>query len=315
MADRARVVFMGTSRFAIPALRALVEEGYEVREVVTQPDRLAGRTRHPTPPPVKQVARELGLPVWQPDSLRGQEAFDHLAALQPEVIVVAAYGEILRRAILALPPKGCLNLHASLLPRHRGPAPVPATILAGDTVTGVTLIQMDEGVDTGPIVAQREIPLTGQERQDELLERLAQLAASLLCETLPAWLAGRIVPRPQDEALATYCCMLRKVDGEIDWHRPAWYIERMTRAFHPWPGAYTFLGGRMLRILRASVLAETRNAPPGTVLVEGDLLVVTTGEGMLRLDELQLEGKRALPASEFLRGQRGIHGKRLGRTP
>ena len=313
MVQGTRVVFMGTSGFAAPALRALTEEGYRVVEVVTQPDRPSGRERRPVPSPIKQLALELGLPLWQPEHLHGPQAVEHLRRLQPDVVVVAAYGEILRRPVLSLPPKGCLNLHASLLPRHRGPAPVAATILAGDPVTGVTLIRMDEGIDTGPILAQREVPLTGRERQDELLGLLSEVAASLLREALPAWLAGQIVPRPQDESHATYCRMLRKEDGEIDWTRPAWYIERMTRAYHPWPGAYTFLRGQRLRILRALVLSEGQGRPPGTLVVEGHRLLVATGEGTLQVEELQLEGRRALPAGEFVRGQRGIDGARLGR--
>ncbi len=312
MAGQTRVVFMGTSSFAVPALRGLVQGGYDVVQVVTQPDRPAGRERRPMPSPVKVLAQELGLPIWQPEGLRTSEALDRLRRFEPDVIVVAAYGEILRRAVLSLPPRGCLNLHASLLPRHRGPAPVPATILAGDAVTGVTLMLMDEGIDTGPILAQKEMPLTGKERQDELLHRLAELGATLLCEALPAWLAGKIAPRPQDESQATYCRMLRKEDGRIDWSRPAWYIERMTRAYHPWPGAYTFLHGRLLRVLRASLAPQPLPGPPGHVRVEGQELLVATGEGTLRIDEVQLEGKRPLPAGDFVRGQRMLDGAVLG---
>ena len=306
-----RLVFMGSSSFSLPALRVLAEE-YEVAAVVTRPDRPAGRFRHLRPSPVKALALERGLPLWQPETLRTPEARERLQALSPQVIVVAAYGEILRTEVLDLPPYGCLNLHPSLLPRWRGPSPVAAAILAGDRETGVTVIRMDAGMDSGPILAQEALPLSGQERQGELSVRLAEMAADLLRRTLPAWLAGEIVPRPQEEERATYCRPLRKGDGQVDWTRPAVYIERMVRAYDPWPGTYTFLRGRRLYIWRATPLPETLPGPPGTIHLDGRRLLVATGEGCLSLEEVQGEGKRRLPIEEFLLGQRGLEGARLG---
>ncbi len=308
-----RIVYMGTPEVALPPLQALLGAGYEVVQVATRPDRPAGRSRRPQPSPVKVFCQEQGLPVWQPPTLRTAEAVGYLRALQPDLIVVTAFGQILPPSVLDLPPYGCLNLHFSLLPRHRGAAPVAAAILAGEAETGVTLMQMDAGLDTGPILAQEVVPLHGRERRGELSTHLAELAADLLRRTLPAWLAGEIFPRPQDESQATYSRILRKEDGRVDWSRPAAYVERMVRAYDPWPGTHTLLHGRRLRLWQASVFpSPPRPAPPGTVLLEKDALLVVTGEGLLRLEEVQLEGKRRLDAATFLRGQRDLAGVRLG---
>jgi len=304
-----RVLYMGTPTFAVPPLQALLEEGYDVAAVVTQPDRPAGRSRAPHPSPVKELAREHNLSVWQPERLRG-EAVAQIRALAPDVVVVAAYGEILRPEVLALPAHGCLNLHASLLPRHRGASPIVAALLAGDAATGITLMQMDAGMDTGAILAQEALPLSGHERQGELTARLAQVAAELLRRALPGWLAGQIMPRPQDEARASYCGVLQREDGRIDWTRPAAHIERMTRAYDPWPGAYTWLHGRRLHIWQAAVTAASP-APPGTISIQGRQIVVGTGAGGLALAEVQFEGKRRMSADEFARGQRALEGARL----
>lgn len=303
-----RVVFMGSSSFSIPALRVLLEEGYEIAAVVTAPDRPAGRSLHLRPGPVKAFALENHLSLWQPETLRAPEAWERLQALSPQVVVVAAYGEILRPEVLSLPPCGCLNIHPSLLPRWRGPSPVAATILAGDLETGVTLIRMEAGMDSGPILAQEVLPLSGRERQGELSTRLAEMGAELLRRTLPAWLAGEITPQPQEESRATYCRPLRKEDGRVDWTRPAAHIERMVRAYDPWPGTYTFLHGRRLHIWRAAVRPDTLPGPPGTVYLDGWQMLVATGEGSLFLEEVQWEGKRRLPIREFLLGRRGLEG-------
>lgn len=309
----ARVVFMGTPAFALPPLRALVEDGHDIVAVVTQPDRPAGRGGRMQPSAVKAWAQQQGLAVWQPERLRGA-VVEQLRTLQPEVIVVAAYGEILRPEVLSIPPRGCLNIHASLLPRWRGASPVAAAILAGDDKTGATLMQMDAGMDTGPILAQESLPLQGHERCGELSARLAEMGAALLRRVLPEYLAGKVAPQPQDDSQATYCAVLRKEDGRVDWTRPAAYIERMVRAYDPWPGAYTFLRGRRLRLWRATVLPETPSQPPGTILVRDRQLLVTTGEGLLALEEVQLEGRRRVSADEFLRGQTGLAGTILS-TP
>ncbi len=307
-----RVVYMGTPAYAVPPLRELCQGDYETVLVVTPPDRPTGRSSRPRPSAVKAFALEHGLPIWQPDNLRSTEAVARLRTLAPEVIVVAAYGEILRPAVLEIPPHGCLNLHASLLPRHRGAAPVVSTILAGDAQAGVTLMLMDAGMDSGPILAQQTLPLTGEERQGGLTGRLSEVGAALLLHTLPGWLTGEIRPQPQDESKATYCSPLRKEDGEINWSQPASYIERMTRAYDPWPGAYTYLRGKRLRVWQASALAVHTPLSPGTASVQDNDLLVGTGEGPLRLEKVQLEGRRPLSAAQFLLGQRDIDGAQLG---
>jgi methionyl-tRNA formyltransferase len=308
----ARVVFMGTPEFAVPALEALAD-AHRVVGVVTQPDRPAGRGRRLTPSPVKQVALERGLPLSQPQSLRTPEAVAQVAAWEPEVTVVAAFGQILRQDVLDLPPHGCLNVHASLLPRWRGAAPVPAAILAGDEVTGVTIMRMDAGLDTGPILAQREEPIRPDDTRATLEQRLARLGAALLVETMPPYLAGDLVPQPQPEEGVTYAGQLRKQDGQLDWAIPAVELDRRVRAFHPWPGAFTTWGGRRLKVLRAAPLPGWRgDAPPGTVFALADGTAVATGEGALRLEEVQLAGQRRMAISTFLCGQRECVGGRLG---
>ncbi len=307
-----RTVFMGTPAFAVPTLRALAER-YDVSLVVTQPDRPAGRGRTVVESPVKVAARELGLPLFQPDSLRSAEAVARLQAAQPEAIVVAAYGEILRQNVLSLPPHGCVNVHASLLPRHRGAGPIAAAILAGDEVTGVTIMLMDQGMDTGPVLAQAEERIQACDTTGSLTGRLAELGARLLADTLPRWLGGQIAPQPQDSSQATFAPRLAKEDGLIDWSDPAAAIWRQVRAFEPWPGAFTYWQGRRLRITRAEPLPSWCGAEePGTVLEERFGAAVATGEGALRLLELQVEGKRCVDCACFLLGQRGFVGSVLG---
>ena len=308
----ARIVFMGTPEFAVPVLKALADV-YQVVGVVTQPDQPAGRGQRLTPPPVKQVAVERGLPLSQPQSLRTPEALAQLATWRPQVIVVAACGYILPQAVLDLPSHGCFNVHPSLLPRWRGAAPVPAAILAGDKVTGVTIMQMGTGVDTGPILAQREEPIRPNDTGVTLGERLARLGAEVLMETLPVYLAGELHPRPQPEEGVTYARQLCKEDGQLDWSRPAAELDRRVRAFTPWPGAFTTWRGRSLKVLRVAPLPHWRgDAPPGTVVAPAGGTAVATGEGVLRLEEVQLAGKRPMSIGDFLRGQRDFAGSRLG---
>ncbi len=304
---------MGTPDFAVPVLTALAET-YQVIGVVTQPDRPSGRGRRPAPSPVKQVALERGLPLAQPQSLRTPEAMVQLATWKPDVIVVAAFGQILRQDVLDLPTYGCLNVHASLLPRWRGAAPISAAILAGDEVTGVTIMQMDAGLDTGPILAQREEPIRPNDTQAALEKRLARLGAALLVETLPAYLTGDLPPRPQSEEGTTYARRLRKEDGRLDWSRPAVELGRQVRAFNPWPGAFTTWRGRRFNVLYAAPLPTWQgDTPPGTVIaLADDGVAVATGEGALRLEEVQLAGKRRMDISAFLCGQRDCVGSRLG---
>ena len=299
---------MGTPQFAVPSLLALCDV-HEVAGVVTQPDRPAGRGRNVAYSPVKEAALAHGIPVWQPRSLRAPEAQEPIAAWRPEIIVVAAFGQILPPAVLALPPHGCLNVHASLLPRYRGASPIPAAILAGDETTGVTLMRMDEGMDTGPIVAQAELPLCPDDTTGSLTAALAELGACLLTGLLPDWLAGEMAEQPQDASLATYCRPLKKEDGWLDWSGSSAQLDRQVRACHPWPGAHTTWRGQMLKVLRTHPRPEWSGAgEPGRVAVLPGSLGVVTGQGLLELVEVQPAGKRPMGAGEFARGQRGIEG-------
>lgn len=320
-----RVVFMGSPEFALPSLRRLVEAGYQVVGVYTQPDREAGRGRQLLSPPVKRLALEHGLPVFQPPSLRRDEAVAELAALRPEVIVLAAYGQLLRQPVLEIPTRGVLNVHPSLLPRHRGASPVAAAILAGDAETGVTIILTDPGMDSGPVLSRRAIPVEHSDTTGTLTAKLAALGADLLLETLPRWLEGRLTPQPQDDSRATYAPMLRKEDGLIDWGQPAETVWRRVRAYNPWPGAYTLLDGELLHIWEAWPLPGGTGGEPGTALplareqagavpaqAGHAAFGVQTGEGVLAVLRVQRASRRAMAADEFLRGQRDLPGRRLG---
>jgi methionyl-tRNA formyltransferase len=309
-----RIVFMGTADFAVPVLAALADSSYDVAAVYTQPDRPAGRGRAPAPPSVKRFAVLRGLEVRQPERLRGEQELQALAALRPEVIVVAAYGQILRPAVLEIPRHGCLNVHASLLPRHRGPSPLAAAILSGDEETGVSIMLLDPGMDTGPVLAQERVPILPEDTTGSLLVKLADLGTRLLLDVLPRWVAGEIVPQPQDETKATYSRIVTKDEGELDWSRPAVELWRRVRAFQPWPGAYTFWNGKLLKVLQAVPMPDL-DAEPGevrTVKSQPAQLAVQTAAGSLGLVEVQIEGKRALSAEEFARGARGFVGSRLG---
>lgn len=298
-----RIVFMGSPEFAVPALRS-VEQHYSVVGVVTQPDRPAGRGRTLTPPPVKTQAQKLGLPIIQPVKLRQPDAMDQLTSWAPDLIVVAAFGQILRPQVLDLPPLGCLNIHASLLPRWRGAAPINAAILHGDAQTGVTIMRMDPGVDTGPILSQRAEPILTNDTTTGLSGRLALLGSELLLETLPGYLRGEIHPQPQDDSLATYAPLLKKEDGALDFNLTAVELERRVRAFQPWPGAYLEWSGGLLKILRASVSDGNGKISPGQHLVYKGLPAVLTAEGLLILDEVQPAGKKPMPGKVFLQGAR-----------
>jgi methionyl-tRNA formyltransferase len=296
---------------------------------VTQPDRPAGRGGRLTAPPVKAAALEGDLPVWQPATLRDPAAVSQLEALAPQVIVVVAYGELLRPAVLNLAPRGCVNIHPSLLPRWRGPTPIPAAIRAGDPQTGVTVMLLDRGMDSGPILAQTPEPLAPYDTAATLGARLAQRGADLLVATLPAWLAGDITPQPQDPAQATVCRLLRREDGLIDWSLPAEELARLVRAYTPWPGTYTLWEGRRLKVLDAAPQprdlgqelagALWENTLPGTVLAlaENDarlVVAVRAGEGWLELLQVQLEGRAAQPVVAFVAGYPGLIGSTLGAT-
>ena len=306
-----RLVFMGTPRFAQIILAALIGH-FEIVGVVTQPDRKAGRGRKAVISRVKALALEHNLPLLQPGKLREEHVVEQLQQLQPAVIVVAAFGQILPPSILSLPGHGAINVHASLLPRHRGAAPIPAAILAGDEHTGVTIMLMDEGVDTGPILSQQTLEITAQDTTASLTEKLGHLGAQLLLDTLPRWLAGEITPQEQDEGQATYAPVLRKEQGRIDWTEPAELIVRRCRAFHPWPGTFTTWQGQRLKVLAVHPIAAER-VPyvPGRVVQLDSEIGVVTQQGLLVLDEVQLAGRRPTGAQDFARGQRDFVGSLL----
>lgn len=305
-----KIVFAGTPDFAVPTLARLLESE-QVLAVYTQPDRPAGRGRKPRPSPVKATALEAGVEVRQPQSLRDADAQEQLAALAPDVMVVVAYGLILPPAVLAIPRMGCVNVHASLLPRWRGAAPIHRAVLAGDEHTGISIMLMEAGLDTGPVLATAETPILPTDSSGSLHDRLAALGAELLAQTLPRFAAGEIHPVPQDDARATYADKLRKEEAELNWRQPASALERQVRAFVPWPVAQTRWEGAPLRVWEAC--AEPGEAPPGVVIAADRTgIVVGTGAGLLRLTRLQAAGGKPLPAHEFLNGRRLSPGTRLG---
>ncbi len=323
-----RVVFMGTPDFAVPPLRALAAHtapgdlwpaGVTLAGVVTRPDKAAGRGRQMALAPVKRVAQELGVAVVQPGPLRRPEALEQVRALAPDLIVVAAFGQILPPSVLALPRFGCVNIHASLLPRHRGAAPIYAAILEGDAETGVTLMLMDEGLDTGPMLARAAIPIAPEETAGDLFDRLAALGGDLLTEALPRWLRGEITPEPQNASLATLTRILTKDDGRLDWKQDAARLARQVRACTPWPGAFTTWEGKQVKVLRARAVTTASGGAnePGACFVarEADgarLLCCACGSGSLALEVIQLEGRKALPADEVLRGHPTLANARFG---
>jgi methionyl-tRNA formyltransferase len=295
------IVFMGSPDFSLPTLRALAGQ-YEVVGVVTQPDRASGRGRELKAPPVKVLAQELNIPFIQPEKLKQPEAMEQLRLWHPDLIVVAAFGQILRKDVLELPRFGCINVHASLLPRWRGAAPINAAILHGDEETGITIMKMDVGLDTGPMLRQRSIRLTREDTAGSVFEALARLGADLLLETLPDYLSGRIQPVPQPEEGATYAPMLKKEEGRLDFTRSAQELERRIRAFNPWPGAFMDFEGAMLKVHRTHV--EPGEAEAGQRLVYRDQPAVGAGGGLLILDEVQPAGKKPMSGKSFLAGAR-----------
>ncbi len=311
-----RVVFMGTPEFAVPSLEKLLLNQYRVVAVYTQPDKPAGRGRTLVPSPVKKVAQNWGLPVVQPASLKDAEAVRQLAEFKPEVIVVAAFGQILPQPVLDIPRHSCINIHASRLPRYRGAAPVAAAILAGDEFTAISLMLMEKGLDTGPVLAQAQIPISPLDTTGSLTAKLSRIAAPLLLEVLPRWLRGELTPRPQNDAEATFCAPIAKEEGEIDWNQPALELWRRVRAFQPWPGCYTRWQGRQLKIIAAVPLPEETSPEVGQVVAlnladKGLAFGIGTGQGVLGVLRVQREGKQALSATEFLHGQRQLIGALL----
>jgi methionyl-tRNA formyltransferase len=309
-----RIVFMGSPQIAVPALEQLISKRYNVVAVYTQPDRPAGRGRGIAMSAVKNTALEKGIPVVQPESLKPPEIITQLAAFKPDVIVVCAYGQILTRGVLEIPPKQCINVHYSLLPKHRGASPVTASILAGDEYTGVSIQLMRMKLDTGPLLASAAIPISPQDNTGTLSSKLSIIGAALLQEALTGWLRGEISPREQDESRASYFGQVKKEEGEIDWNMPAKEIWRRIRAFQPWPGCYTYWKGKQLKINEAEVLPGGEEKETGKVIIiqgKQEGVGIVTGDGILKTNIIHYEGKRAMSAHEFIRGQRDFPGSKL----
>ncbi|HUZ78490.1 MAG TPA: methionyl-tRNA formyltransferase [Chloroflexota bacterium] len=300
------LIFAGTPEFAVPALEALVAAGHRPALVLTQPDRPAGRGQQPRPPAVKVAALAHQLPVAQPERLGGLR--ERLGALEPHVVVVVAYAHKIPGWLLELPPWGCLNIHASLLPRYRGASPVAAALLHGDSVAGVSIMRLDAGWDTGPVLAQHALPVAAEDTAGTLTAKLAEAGAELLVNTLAGLVAETVIATPQDNALATYAPKLTKADGLLDWALPAEALVCRVRAFTPWPGAYAFWQGRQLKVLQASAASATAGTEPGRVLPGAR---VGTADGVLRLERVQLEGRKPLSIADFLAGQPSFIGSSL----
>ncbi len=308
-----RIVFLGTPDFATPSLQALVDHpAFHVVGVVTQPDRPAGRGQQIQMSAVKRLALALDLPVFQPKTLRDESAVEHLRSWQPGLLVVAAFGQILRQPVLDLPTHGCVNVHASLLPRWRGAAPIQYAIRAGDAESGVTIMLMDIGLDTGPMLTSQAIPIAPRETAATLHDKLAALGAAILPDALTGYLSGDIVPTPQPEEGVTLARSIQKEAGLIDWSAPAAEIDRHVRAYDPWPGTYTFLEGQRLKILGGFPYPEeSSGTDPGVLIAHTDGLAVQTGSGLFALETIQPEGKKRMPVDAFLAGHADVIGRQF----
>jgi methionyl-tRNA formyltransferase len=306
-----RLVFLGTPAFAVPTLERVVEAGHQVLAVVTQPDRPRGRGQHPSPPPVKEAAARMGLPVRQPERVRLPEAVEFLRALQAEVMVVVGYGQIIPQTVIDLAPLGIINVHASLLPAYRGAGPIQWALLNGETRTGVTTMRIDAGLDTGDMLLKRSTEIGPDENAVELGARLAAMGADLLVETLAGLAAGAIVPQKQDSSLATYARLLKKEDGIVDWSLPAQAIHHRVRGLQPWPGACTTFRGQPLHIWKSRPAPGPRPPISGRISAVKPL-VVSCGSGPLELIEVQLEGRKRISAADFANGRRLTENEILG---
>lgn len=297
-----RIVFAGTPEFAVPPLRALLDSPHDICGVYTQPDRPAGRGRKLTPSPVKVLAQEAGLPVFQPETLKDEAAQTQVRNLNPDLMVVVAYGLLLPRVVIDIPPLGCINIHASLLPRWRGAAPIQQSILAGDSETGITIMYIEPRLDAGPMLLKKACPIGPDDTAGDLHDRLSRIGAKALLETLPSIAAGTAQPEIQDESLVTHAAKINKDDAQLDWSRPAAELQCQVRAFNPWPVAETVYRDQILRVWRAIVIPESRSEPPGTLLIDGENLDVVTGHDCLRLLEIQLPGGKRISARDFING-------------
>jgi methionyl-tRNA formyltransferase len=308
-----RLAFLGTPAFAVPTLEAMAAAGHEKAAVVSQPDRPRGRGQHPAPPPVKESAVRLGLPVYQPERVRRPEAVEYLRALGVEAMVVVGYGQIIPQTVIDLAPLGIINVHASLLPKYRGAGPVQWALIHGETRTGVTTMRIDAGLDTGDILLTAETAIDPDENAIDLGRRLSQMGAALLVETLAGLAAGSIVPRPQDSSQATYAPLLKKEDGLIDWSQSATAIHNRIRGLQPWPGAYTTFRGQTLHIWSAVPSSDSEPRPSGSrCILKLKPLSVACGSGSVELREVQLEGRKRISAADFANGQRLAQNERLG---
>ncbi len=308
-----RLVFMGTPQFAVPSLERLANGPHEVLAVVTQPDRPAGRGQKLRESAVKGVAKARGIQVLQPPSARSGELADHLRSLAPDVAVVVAYGRILPTDVISIPRLGCINAHASLLPRHRGAAPIQHALIAGDSTTGVTIMRINERMDTGDVLLTQSVAIATDDDAASLAEKLSHIAADLLAATLDRLAAGPVEKTPQDSTAATYAPPISRDEGALDWTLPAEQLERRIRAFRPEPGAFTLHDGLRLKLLKAVVVAPLREAAPGSVALGSDGSVcVACGQGALLLEEVRPEGGRAMAASDYFRGKGATRGRRLG---
>lgn len=315
MNQRLKIIFAGTPEFAAASLAALLETEHRIVAVYTQPDRPAGRGRKLTPSPVKQLALARGIPVCQPLSLRDTDAQRALAEFDADLMIVVAYGLLLPQAVLDTPKLGCINVHASLLPRWRGAAPIHRALLAGDNETGITIMQMDAGLDTGAMLSIARCPIHPDDTSGRLHDRLAELGARTLVDTLDPLARGELAGTPQDDSLACYAAKLEKREGMIDWARPASVLERQVRGLNPWPVAYTEMSGQTLRVWAARAEAGVAKEPPGTILAQQpDSLLIATGEGFLALTQLQLPGGKPTPVSALLNAhkERFATGTHLG---
>ncbi len=309
-----RIVFMGSPEFAVPIFEGLAHR-FKVVGVVTQPDRPSGRGRKISLPPVKILALELNIPVIQPIKLRSDlRAKGIIRSWNPTLIVVTAFGQILQKDVLEMASLGCLNVHASLLPRWRGPSPIQAAILNGDEITGVTIMKMDEGIDTGEILRQRSMKIEPEDTGDSLSRKLSKLGSGLLIETIPAYLNGEVQPFPQGDTPTPYAPILKKSDGLLDFSKPAKILARKVRAYHPWPGTYTYWKKKTLKIIKTYV-AETKSSSIGKCTVFDDLPAIGTAEGLLVIEELQLAGKKQVSGDQFLIGARDWRESRSGNIP